>query len=223
MTPGDVAATARAHAESVLRANARLVVFPELSLTGYELDAPAVALDDPALAPLIAACGQAGTLALAGAPVEEDGARSIATLWIDGDGARIAYRKSFLGGEEVGRFAPGPGATALDVDGWRVGVGICKDTGVVEHVRDTAALGIDLYVAGIVHLPEELEEQERRARTIAAACGAPVALASFAGATGHGYDETAAESAVWSSDGVALARAGDQPGGLAVTRLTASS
>ncbi|WP_376768576.1 nitrilase-related carbon-nitrogen hydrolase, partial [Pseudonocardia pini] len=38
----DVAANARGHAEAVRAAGARVVVFPELSLTGYELDAPAV-------------------------------------------------------------------------------------------------------------------------------------------------------------------------------------
>ena len=38
--PLDVAANARAHAAAVRAAGARVVVFPELSLTGYELDAP---------------------------------------------------------------------------------------------------------------------------------------------------------------------------------------
>ncbi len=44
--PGDLAATARAHADAVRAARARVVVFPELSLTGYELAAGPVAPDD---------------------------------------------------------------------------------------------------------------------------------------------------------------------------------
>ena len=40
--PYDVAANALAHAAAVRAAGARVVVFPELSLTGYELDAPAI-------------------------------------------------------------------------------------------------------------------------------------------------------------------------------------
>lgn len=64
--PYDVAANAVAHAELVRAAKARVVVFPELSLTGYELDAPALDPLDARLAPLIAACGETGTLALAG-------------------------------------------------------------------------------------------------------------------------------------------------------------
>ncbi|MFB6987174.1 nitrilase-related carbon-nitrogen hydrolase [Streptomyces sp. NPDC056178] len=51
-TPLDIAANAAAHAEAVGRSGARLVVLPELSLTGYDLAAPAVSADDPRLRPL---------------------------------------------------------------------------------------------------------------------------------------------------------------------------
>src|SRR3954465_11838180 len=52
-TARDVAANARAHAEAVRAARAGGVVFPELSLTGYELDAAPVSPDDPALRPIV--------------------------------------------------------------------------------------------------------------------------------------------------------------------------
>jgi predicted amidohydrolase len=208
----DVATNAAAHADAVRTARARLVVFPELSLTGYELDAAPVALDDPALQEIVTACAETGSVALVGAPVEEEGERFIAALRIDGDGVSVAYRKSHLGGDELGRFVDGDGPTVLDVDGWRVGLAICKDTGVVEHTDGTAALGVDLYAAGLVHLPEEIDEQDRRGERIAAACGAYVVFASFAGATGGGYEATAGESTIWAPDGTMLGRAGNSPG-----------
>ena len=64
----DIEANAGAHAEAVAAAAARVVVFPELSLTGYELDATAIAADDPRLSPIVEACGVAGSPALVGAP-----------------------------------------------------------------------------------------------------------------------------------------------------------
>jgi len=128
------------------------------------------------------------------------------------EGAAVLYRKTYLGGAEPGRFSPGAGPVALDLDGWRIGLGVCKDTGVAEHVADTAALGVDVYAAGLVHLPEELEEQESRAVRIARACDAYVVLASFAGATGGGYDRTAGVSSIWTADGKPIARAGTEPG-----------
>jgi predicted amidohydrolase len=96
-----------------------------------------------------------------------------------------------------------------------VGLGICKDTGVQQHIDDTARLEPDLYVAGLVHHDHELSEQEARAQRIAHACDAYVAFASFAGPTGGGYDETAARSGVWSPAGEPLAQAGDAPGEVA--------
>jgi predicted amidohydrolase len=208
----DVPANALEHAALIRRANARLVVFPELSLTGYELDAAPVAVDDSALAPIVEACAETGAVALVGAPVAAENGKTIAAVRVDGGGAEVAYRKSHLGGDEPQWFVPGDGPVAIDLDGWRVGLGICRDTGVDVHVAGVAALGIDLYVAGLVHMPEELGVQEERAARIARACDAYVGFASFAGPTGGGYAATAGVSSIWAADGSALARAGTEPG-----------
>jgi predicted amidohydrolase len=220
-TPYEVGVNADAHAAAIRSARARVVVFPELSLTGYELDAPAMAVDDPALAPLVEACGETGTLALAGAPVNGSAGRShIATLAVDGGGVTVAYRKMFLGDAESERFSPGGEPALLEVDGWRLGLAICKDTGVAQHAADTAALGIDAYVAGTAKHPEEAEVQDERARAVATGFGVWVAVASFAGRAGSAYPEAAGRSGVWSSDGVALAQAGPEPGAVARATLT---
>lgn len=205
----DVAGNAERHAQAVRAAAARVVVFPELSLTGYELGADVVAPDDPRLAPLVAACGETGTIALAGAPVAGD---HIAMLAIDGDGARVAYRKVYVGGGEPARFAPGPGPVRLDVDGVRLGLAICKDTGVEQHAADTAALGIDAYVAGIVHHLDEGDEHERRALRVARDHGVFVVIASMANPTGGGFDRAAGRSGIWGRDGALLAQSGLEPG-----------
>jgi predicted amidohydrolase len=189
------------------------VAFPELSLTGYELDADLVAAQDDALTPIVEACASSNTLALVGAPIPGDqrGAH-IATLGVTSTGVEVLYRKMFLGDEERHRFSPGQNPAVVEVDGWRLGLGICKDTGVAEHARRTAALGIDVYVAGVVHHAEELAEQQRRAVCIAERWKIYVAVASFAGSTGQGYDHTAASSAIWSPTGEVMARAGAGPG-----------
>src|SRR5256885_15548828 len=103
--PYDVAANALAHAEIVGRAGARVVVFPELSLTGYELDAPPLAADDPRLAPLVEACRETGSLALAGAPVSGP---PTGVLGAEGTGGRGASRERGAGGR--GRRPGPPGA-----------------------------------------------------------------------------------------------------------------
>ncbi len=215
----DVAGNAFAHAAAVRSAGTRVVVFPELSLTGYELDADVVALDDPRLAPVVEACADTGALVLVGAPVSGDAGRShIAMLAVDGTGVAVAYRKMWLGGAEPDRFSPGGEPAVLGVDGWRLGLAICKDTGVVEHAVDTAALGIDVYAAGTVKSAVEASLQEERARRVATDHGVWVAVASFAGSTGGGFDRAAGRSGIWAPGGSLFAQAGAEPG--AVVRAT---
>ena len=220
VTALDLAANVRAHAGLVRRAAARLVVFPELSLTGYELAAPPLDPADPCLDELRAACAETGSVALVGAPIEEGGRAHIAVLRVDAVCVGVAYRKTSLGAAEQPRFSPGPGPVAIDVDGWRVGIGICKDTGDADHVTATAALGLDLYAAGVVHHPWELDEQQARARRIAAATGAPVALASCAGATGGGFAATAGRSSISDRHGDVLVEAGADADEVVTTLLT---
>ncbi|MBL1098479.1 carbon-nitrogen hydrolase family protein [Streptomyces sp. 205] len=193
----DVTANAVAHAEAVRAADARVVVFPEMSLTGYQLDAPPVFPDDERLAPIVAACAETGTLALVGAPVPGP---HIGILAVTGDGARVAYGKVYLHSSEAVHFVPGEPA-AIDVDGWRLGLAVCRDTGIPEHAARTLALGIDGYVAGVVHADHEAEVHGERARRVAADHGVWVATAAFAGPTGGGFDRTSGRSGIWSADG----------------------
>jgi predicted amidohydrolase len=215
----DVATNAETHAATVRSARARVVVFPELSLTGYELDAPAVAVDDPRLAPIVEACAEMGSVALVGAPVNGHGDRvHIGMLAVDGRGATVAYRKTWLHGTESDRFAPGePGV--LEVDGWRLGLAICKDTGIPQHATDTAALGVDAYVVGILESADDAAVLDERARRVAADHGLWVVMASFAGSTGGGFSEAAGRSGIWTSDGALVARAGPEPGAMARAAL----
>jgi predicted amidohydrolase len=202
-------------------AAARVVAFPEMSLTGYELDAPVLALDDPRLAPLVEACADTGTLALAGAPLAgTDGRAHIGILAVAGTGATVAYHKMWLGRAESDRFTPGSDPAVLDVDGWRLGLAVCKDTGIPQHAADTAAAGIDVYVAGVLEHTEEVAVPDERARRVAADHGVPVVFASFAGSTGGGYADAAGGSGIWTADGEVLARVGPEVGAIARGTLT---
>ena len=220
--PYDVAANAAIHAAAMREASARVVVFPELSLTGYELDAPAIPADDQRLATLVEACAETGAIALVGAPLQGDGAEHIAMLAIDGRGVTVVYRKVWVDPTEA-RFAPGDGPARLDIDGWRLGLAICKDTGIAQHHADTAALGIDAYVAGTLMHVEETAIQDERARRIATGHGVWVAFASFAGSTGGGYDDAAGASGIWAPVGTPVDQVGREVGAIARATLTAAT
>jgi predicted amidohydrolase len=134
----------------------------------------------------------------------------IGILAVDGDGARAVYGKVHLHSSEALHFVPGEPAV-VEVDGWRLGLAVCRDTGIPEHAARTAALGMDGYVAGVVHADHEAGLHGERARRVAADHGVWVATAAFAGPTGGGFDRTSGRSGIWSAEGKLIAEAGVAP------------
>jgi predicted amidohydrolase len=216
----DLRANALAHADAVRRCRARLVVFPEMSLSGYSMEAPAVDVDDPALGPLVDACEETGSIALAGAAVPHLSGRAIGVLAVAGTGVEVVYRKVHLGGPEIGVYVPGTAVAVVEVSGWRIGLGICKDTRIDGHTSATIASAIDLYAAGLVHRPHEVDQFDVRARRICALASVPVVFAGYAGPTGGGYTQTCVGSAIWDANGHCVIGAGDQPGEHVCAELT---
>lgn len=62
-------------------------------------------------------------------------------LAVDGTGATVAYHRMWLGTAESNRFSPGSKPAVLEIDGWRLGLAICKDIGIPQHASDTAPWG----------------------------------------------------------------------------------
>ncbi|MBV6697261.1 carbon-nitrogen hydrolase family protein [Kitasatospora aureofaciens] len=219
--PDTVAVNVGRHADAVREAGTRLVVFPELSLTGYDLSAPALDPADARLAPLVAACAETGATALVGAPVAApDGRESIATLAVTGEGASVAYRKMRLHGDELNRFAAGDKPVVLEVDGVRLGLAICADAADPGHAEETAALGIDAYVASTLYgaAPESAARRDGHFRDRSAAHGVWSVLSTSAGASGE-FPATSGGSGFWAPGGAPAAQAGTEPGELVTARL----
>lgn len=222
---GDVAGNATDQAEVVRAAGARLVVFPELSLTGYDLDAASLEVTDPALDVLIRACREVGSVALVGAPITEDGADFIAMLRVDEHGVSVAARKVWVHGAEHDRFRCGPEAAVIDVDGWTVGLAICFDTNVQRHTAQLARREVVLYAAGVLDGPGE--EDERLARTFltARALCAPVAISHYRGATRQ-FPTSVGTSMITDANGeivAAVSDPGNEPFAVATVRGRAQS
>lgn len=221
-TPYDVAANSARHAELVRQAAADVVVFPELSLTGYHFDADPLNTNERKLDPLVRACTESGSLAFAGAPVTIDGEKFIAMLAISTE-VSVAYCKMYLGSDEETHFGPGAEPAVIEHQGARLGLAICKDTGIDAHADATCAKGIDIYVAGVLEHHADVQVIDDRARRIATKHAVWVATASFADATGEGYDLAAGQSGIWRPDGTVAAQAGRKPGEVVVMDIPISS
>jgi predicted amidohydrolase len=140
---------------------ARLVIFPELSLTGYNLallsaDDAWLRLDDPRLGDLREICRRTGITAVAGAAYREhDGTPRLACVAIHPGGSIDFGFKTHLRGPEKDLFTAGDGALLLNVDGWQVALAICADASVPAHSTEAALAGADIYAVSAVYTVEE--------------------------------------------------------------------
>ncbi|MGQ4513501.1 nitrilase-related carbon-nitrogen hydrolase [Streptomyces sp. DW26H14] len=154
--PGSTAGNLRTLDEAAARAaaaGARLLVCPEMFLTGYAIGDDVGRLAEPADGPGAEAVARTaarhGLAVLYGYP-ERDGERVFnSAQLIAADGTRLAgYRKTHLFGPfERERFTPGEvPVVQADLDGVRLGIMICYDVEFPENVRAHALAGTDLLV-----------------------------------------------------------------------------
>ncbi|WP_332748408.1 carbon-nitrogen hydrolase family protein [Hydrogenophaga sp.] len=156
-TDNTAAALARldATAAQARAQGAALLVCPEMSLTGYQIGAQAVAAlaepADGALAQAVSAIARRHGIAIVyGYPEHNEQGRPFnAAQFISAEGQRVAnYRKTHLFGDiDRAQFSPGPQAPAVfEWNGWRLGLLICYDIEFPEPARGLALQGADAIV-----------------------------------------------------------------------------
>jgi (R)-amidase len=132
-------------------ANTDLVVFPELTTTGYNifdrLDELAEPIPGPTTEKLGSAAEATGTAVLFGMPVVESGSFYNTAVWIDPDGTvRGRYDKRHLWADERDAFEPGDSYLIVEAPFGRIGVQICYDLVFPEMSAALAAAECDVLV-----------------------------------------------------------------------------
>lgn len=219
--PLDIEANVARHLsfiDAAREAGVQLLVFPELSLCGYELAgmaACAVKADDARLAPLRERAASAGMTIVAGAPLANAAALpAIGAITFHADGRTSVYRKHFLHAGEEQHVTAGSAISQLhDVRGTKVALAICADTGQQQHAHAAAVAGAELYVAGSLISEGGYDKDTGQLAGYAKLFGMGVLMANHAHASG-GY-QSAGRSAIWAAGG-ALIVAAPGPGELLV-------
>jgi predicted amidohydrolase len=139
------------------KADAEIVIFPELFVSGYiprdDLPALAEPIDGPTVSRLSAMCRNAGRSLITGIPLRHTSIKGQITnsvVAIDEKGEVGRYDKTYLPTfgpfEENLYFSPGSTAVAKELSGIRVGVVICYDLFFPELSKLLALQGADLIV-----------------------------------------------------------------------------
>ncbi|MGF7192189.1 putative amidohydrolase [Robbsia andropogonis] len=178
-----------------------LLVFPELSLTGYHREqARSLAVDmlDPRLAILRDAAVSANVTAVVGCPLRVDDRIFIASIIFKSDGTMASYCKQHLHPGEDHFFCPGSNGPAY-LNGVSVALAICADTSHPDHASKASARGANTYAASCLITPGGYARDSALMQDYAAKHAFTVLLANHGGPTG-GF-AVAGKSAIWDERG----------------------
>ncbi|GEM06632.1 nitrilase/cyanide hydratase and apolipoprotein N-acyltransferase [Rhodotorula toruloides] len=173
----------------------QLLVFPELSLTGYSVepsDEAIFQITDSRLDELHEACCE--------------------TIVMRPDGRRHAHMKRFLDPSETASFIPGPSGPLLEfphsnTHTEHVALAICADTSNPLHALSASRAGATLYAGGSIISSTSYADELSRLAAYAKEYGMAVLLANHADGRGTGGYEAKGGSALWDEKGEVIVRA----------------
>ncbi|WP_110601839.1 carbon-nitrogen hydrolase family protein [Salinicola lusitanus] len=188
---GDLDANLARHlavVEAAARQGVSLLVFPELSLTGYEPDLAAVLAVSPRserLAPLRAAARRYGMHVVAGVPLNGETRPRVGVVIVGPEGDEpMTYAKRYLHPGEEAAFEVGETQVVCELGGERVAFAICADTNAPAHAAECASLGATVYLAGALITAGGYDADTRRLAEIAERYAMLVGMANHNGTSG---------------------------------------
>jgi predicted amidohydrolase len=229
---GDVATNTDEHlrlARLAAAEGARVVLFPELSLTGYEIGLArglAFTEHDVRLNPLRRTAQESSATLIVGAPVKLGPHLHIGAFILLPDGSLELYTKQRMGAfppeascdgvvppAEATVFESGDRNPLVDLGGSPAAIAVCADVGRPAHPELAAARGARAYLASMFVIPSEFAGEATKLSGYAAKHGMLVAMSNYGARTGG--LASAGRSGIWSATGellVQLAAAGSGVG-----------
>ncbi|MBE8726935.1 carbon-nitrogen hydrolase family protein [Flavobacterium hungaricum] len=202
--------------ELAAKNGAQLIVFPEMSITGYEREHAAQLAfqeNDSRLQHLITLSQKNSITIIAGAPIVIDSEMFIGQFIIAPDRSVSIYTKQFLHeGEDdyfVSSFNYNP---MIELENKKISFAICADIDNPKHPENASKKATDVYIASIFFSPNGIPNAYRDLQSYAEKHKMNVLMSNFAGES-WGY-ASAGQSAFWNNKGELIGQMNDSDSGL---------
>jgi len=182
--------------------NADLVIFPELSITGYEPTLAkelATTSEDKRFDVFQTKSNQNDIVIAIGAPLLNQGDICIGMIVFQPQEKRTTYLKKHLFHTEQEFFKSGHSATNLIIKDINVGLAICYELSVAEHQKNAYDNGAEIYIASVVESIEGLDKSIIKMSKTASNYSMIALMSNCIGVSGK-Y-ECGGKSSIWNQEG----------------------
>lgn len=199
---------------------AQLIVFPELSLTGYE----------PTLATALAFTEAENTLLAGfqemsdqhqitigiGVPLQKEDGVAIGALFFRPQQSRCSYTKAYLHVDEEPYFVSASNSASIPFEGARVGFAICYELSIAEHTERAMEGEAAFYLASVAKTAKGVAQAHQQLAATARQYQVPVLMVNSVGPSDNFV--AAGQTAVWNKEGRLLGQLGEKEAGVLIFR-----
>jgi len=217
---GDIARNLENHRKWIQQAilhKAELVVFPELSLTGYEPDLAAQLAtnqEDTRLEQLQQLSDANGITVCVGLPTREGEQLFVSMLIFQPHKVPTTYSKQYLYPPEKSVFTEGIKPLLLSYGTELISPAICYEASVGAHSEYASQNNATLYMASVLSSVGGIDAELTKLSCIAKQKRMVTCMANYVGISG-GY-QCAGKSSVWNEQGELMGQLGDREEGLLI-------
>lgn len=194
---------------------ADIVIFPELSLTGYE---PTLAKelathqDDSRFDDFQKISNTRQLTIGVGVPTKNNTGICISMVLFQPHKARQTYSKKYLHPDEEEFFISGQNFTGLKVDKTNMALAICYELSVPQHAENAFKSGVEIYMASVAKFVNGVDKATKRLADIANKYSMTVLMSNCVGQSDG--DKCAGKTSIWNNKGLLVGQLNDTNEGI---------
>lgn len=196
---------------------ADIIIFPELSITGYEPElAKELATDssDSRFDDFQKTSDVKQITIGIGVPTKNDGGIRISMIIFQPGQPRQTYSKQYLHEDEYPYFTNGDQQLFLDIDNNKIAPAICYESLLPQHSDHAFKNGAGIYIASVAKSANGVEKAYRHFPQVAAAYSMPVLMANCTGPCDN--FESAGKTSAWNNKGVLAGQLNEKDEGILI-------
>jgi predicted amidohydrolase len=217
---GDILQNVEVHKRLIALAidnSADMIVFPELSVTGYEPELAknlATNQDDNRLQDFQQLSDNNNIIIGVGMPLKQTAGITISMIIFQPHQPRQTYSKQHLHEDEFPYFVNGQGQVFLNAHSNTIAPAICYELSVPEHPEYAYKHGANIYIASVAKTDSGMEKANKILADTARKYAMTVLIANSLGPSDNFIG--AGKSAIWNSNGELLAQLDDTHEGILI-------